>query len=211
MGFRRTGPRLLALATALLIAGACSRSGYQFLRNPNTGTYLKVPSDWKVFDQAEVGAAVQPDGTSPEEFKARTPFVSMFDSQASGKVRAFDPTGNHPMGIVLVTALSAAERDTVSLATLRGQMLPDFDTLIASGQLEVVKLDEITEPNVRGQHLTFRLKTLAGELVVVDQTTLVNHTTSRSYLLAVGCTAACYEENKASIAEVVSSLTIKEK
>ncbi len=193
--------------------GACSmeRSGYQFVRSQQTGTYLKVPKGWTVYGHRDVTRFLEEKGASTEETRARTPFISTFSADKKPKILPFDPTGNVPAGIVRVKALSPEERDETSFASLREEIV-DFDAGLQAGQIEVLDSEEIEQDSgVRGQRVVFNIRDPSnGGVFTVDQTTLLDKSTSKLYLLAVGCATSCYDQNRKQIDAVVGSLTIKE-
>ncbi|MBW3557716.1 MAG: hypothetical protein KY454_12365 [Actinobacteria bacterium] len=208
------GARALVVAFVVFAAGgACSlqRSGYQFVRSKETGTYFKVPDGWTVYGHGDVTRFLEQQGAASEETRGRTPFISTFSAEKKAKVLPFDPTGDRPAGIVRVKTLSPAERDETSFASLREEIV-DFDTGLQTGQIEVLDSQEIEqEDGVRGQRVVFKIRDPAsGGVFTIDQTTLLDRSTSKLYLLAVGCESRCYDQNRKQIDVVVDSLTIKE-
>jgi hypothetical protein len=204
-----TSVALIALAVALL-SGACGtlrRSGYQYVRNRTTGTYLKVPSEWTVYDQKAIEAQVgeQQGGLDNTRF----PFISVFDASPHSQLD-FDVFTDRPMGVVRVRELTADERDGVSFATARDELFPLNDAASA-GQLPVQKSVEINQDGAQGQRIVFTYTDeQSGTTSTIDQTTLVDHGKNRLYLLVVGCETKCYEKHHKEIETVVTSLTIKE-
>ena len=196
---------MLLTAVAVLGASACTlqRSGYQFVRSPSTGTYLKVPSSWELFDAEEVAEAYE-----QSEPDARVAFTTAFDASPDANA-VFDPMAAEPNGLIRVRALSAAERDGASLASIR-KTIVDLDQAQEAGVLRGVKGEEIQDAKgLRGQRVVFSLE-IEGELTTMSKTALVDAKTSKLYTLLVGCRASCYEKHKGNIDKVVESLTIKE-
>src|SRR5439155_21773411 len=71
---------LIAFAAAT-VTGACSSlqpSGYQYVRNRTTGTYLKVPEQWTVYNQKAIETSIgnQQGGAGTT---THFPFISVFD------------------------------------------------------------------------------------------------------------------------------------
>jgi hypothetical protein len=204
-----TSVALIAVAVGLL-SGACSlqRSGYQYVRNRSTGTYLKVPEQWTVYNQRAIEESFgdqQGDGVDNTRF----PFISVFDATPHSELD-FDVFTDNPMGVVRVRELSEEERDGVSFATARDELFPLNDAF-STGQLPIHKAIEINQSGAQGQRIVFTYTDEeSGTVSTIDQTTLVDHDKNRLYLLVVGCEARCYEKHRKEIETVVESLTIKE-
>ncbi|MEA3077116.1 MAG: hypothetical protein QOF60_2024 [Actinomycetota bacterium] len=206
-------PSVGALALAVVVAlgtagcGGLHRSGYQFVRSPKTGTYLKVPDDWTVFSQREIERYLAK--AAPERKLDGFQFITTFDAGEHPSV-AFDPASTAPAGVVRVRPLSPDERDIASFNTIRNEL---FDMQGTDGaEITPTSTKEVQQDGVRGQRIVFnRTDPLLGTSATIDQTILVDKTTSRLYLLVVGCRPDCYERNKKAIDTVVTSLTIKER
>ena len=205
--------RLVAAATSAALTAAllaaCS-SGYRYVKNSSARTYFKVPSAWKLYDQDAISRALSKD-QSPEQAAA---------SKSSQWIVAFDgaprPLLDHvlsersrfPMGLALVRALTADERDTFSLASLRNQVNA-LDDMSATGDVEPLLSKEITRRD--GLHGTRLIDNVRqnGVWVTFDQTGLVDSGTRTLYLLVVGCEAHCYLANRKVIDQVVDSWTVR--
>ena len=200
---------LLVLATAFLTAcGAFEQSGYQFVRDTSTGTYLKVPDDWHVYDRQEISDAMVKADLGPA---GPFPFLSVFDGGRAPNA-FFDPTGSSPKGLVRVRDLVPGERDLTSFSTVREEIFKELNDGVEAGAVEVLAAEEVKSGPARGQRVTFVVTDEeTGERYVVDQVSLVDLDANRLHLLAVACTTACYEEHEDEIDEVVSSLIIKER
>jgi hypothetical protein len=202
---------LIALAVAL-VGGACGqfeRSGYQYVRNRTTGTYLKVPSEWTVYGQQDIEDTVGGDQQADDRTESRFPFISVFDATPNSQLD-FDVFTDNPMGVVRVRDLTADERDGVSFATARDELFPINDAASA-GQLPVRKSVEVNQDGAQGQRIVFTYTDEeSGTTSTIDQTVLVDHGKNRLYLLVVGCEQHCYEKHRKEIETVVTSLTIKE-
>jgi hypothetical protein len=204
--------RGVALAAALVVAvagsGACDRSGYQFVRNRSTGTYLKVPDTWTVHSQKVIEDALAE--SDPGGERTPYPFISVFDAKPHSDFD-FDIATDRPVGVVRVRPLSAGERDSVSFASAREEFLETLNADIESGALPVKKALDIEQDAADGQRIVFSFTDEeSGITSVIDQTTLIDKAKSRIYLLVVGCSASCYQKHHKQIDTVVTSLTIKE-
>jgi hypothetical protein len=192
---RRRG--LAAVATALAVvvgAGGCALrgSGFQYVRSPKTGTYLKLPSDWKVADLPVEGLAFGRQFNAPSD---ATDVADLF-------------TGNTPGGLVRVVTLSPATQDAVSLSAVRNSMF-NIDEGLNSGEMHLVGGGELHQHGFRGQHVVVNTEVGAG-VVTIDQTTFLDAGSKRLYHLVIGCLSDCYKRNKKDIETVTESLTLKE-
>ena len=200
-------PALAVTAATLLAACSLERSGYQFVRSPSTGTYLKVPSDWKVFDQKALEAQEPPDEGRDDGIR----FVSVLDGDRRPSL-SHDLGNDAPLGIVRVRDLGPEERDVISFATARQDFFPELNQLVGSKTARVHSTEEVVRAGAHGQRIVFSVADQdTGEMLTVDQTSLVDRRTSRLYLLVVACTTECYERNEDDIDAVATSLTIKER
>jgi hypothetical protein len=205
-----TGIALVALAVALL-SGACSlrRSGYQFVRNRPTGTYLKLPDDWKVYSDESVDkllAEANPEGVD----RTRLPFISLFRADRTMAEPGLDLYASDPVGIVRVRTLTEAERDGISSATARDDVL-DVNGSIQAAGVPPKKAVHVKQEFAQGDRFVFTYKDEELGLVsTVDQTTLLDRDRNRLYVLIIACDPRCYEQHRKEIETVVTSLTIKE-
>ena len=201
-----------AIGAALAGCDAFERSGYQFVRSPSTGTYLKVPEEWTVHGHRDVTSFLDRIGKKPANFTATVAFVSTFGASSDLIEYPFDPLGPRPAGMVRVRDLEPQERDRISFATMRDEIVP-VEQGAQAGQLELLSREEIRPgEDTRGERLRYVVNDPdTGERFIIDQTTVLDGRTRRLYLLAVGCQASCFERHEGQIDEVVTSLTIKER
>lgn len=200
---------LLAVVLAASTAG-CSleRSGYQFVRSRSTGTYMKVPNEWTVYDPKEIDRFFAEN--NPDAPRSEFSFISVFDAKPEADLD-FDVTTTDPVGVLRVRDLSSAERDSVSFATARQELYESLNDGIQSGAFPVRKATEVTQDAATGQRIVFSTTDAETDLVsTIDQTTLIDRDKNRIYLLVIGCQSACYDKHRKQIDTVVTSLTIKE-
>src|SRR5438309_607194 len=106
--------RGVTLVVAVVLAGlsACSGSGYRYVTSKKTGVYLKVPSDWRVFNKNAIVNGLKSTGSVVDE---ETLFIAAFDGAPKPSVlHATDPASTSPTGLVRVKQLTGQERDVVS-------------------------------------------------------------------------------------------------
>lgn len=237
----RRGGRLAApvVVTAVCVAAlgaACSRPDYRYVAHPSTKTYLKVPRGWKSYDAALLDQA---EARALEV--AGEPAPSFVDLAFTGAVQwrvAYDgdphPQPAHavsfsvaPVAEVRVRQLTDDERDRVNLASLRNMFFP-YDELKAQAAAErsdrpfeatppatsafrsLGEKELSLEAGVRGNRLLFELRQ-GDEFFVVDQTALLDGSTSRVYVLLIRASERQYLEHRKQLNEVATSFTVKQK
>jgi len=205
--------RSLALAGLIvsLVAGACGSSHFRYVTSKKTGTYFKVPAEWKVFDQKTLVDAVKASGgnASPNLL-----FASAFDASSKPTLTNVfpqaDPPPSQPTGIARVFALSDADRDAVSLQALRN-MLVDVDGGVSAQKVNVLGLTDLAPPGgLHGQRIIYEVQGDNGKFIV-DQSTLLDDKARQVWVFAVGCQSACYTSQRSKIDKVVSSWTVKKR
>jgi hypothetical protein len=198
---------LAAMATAAIVLAACGDSSYEYLSNTEDHVYFKVPAEWTVFDQKDLGL------TNGIWFRG-------FDASAKADPEHILADGHdEPRGFATVTPLSDQERDLMSFALLRSLIYQDaegnpIDPVEAyaedqEGRFLVLAYDEISDDAVRGIHLRV-VDRDTPDGIVTDLTVVVDQDTSTRYVLTVGCTSACWLDNEKTFEEVIESWTVEE-
>lgn len=205
---------------ALLIAaslGACGEGKYRYISNSSEKTYLRVPSDWRVFHEDEVLG--EDDSLSPQQAQAQKDrqWVVAFDGAPRPALSNVAIPGEYPAGLVRVVELDDQAHDNVSLKLLRAQVFDGTDPIEAqlSGDpnVEVLANEDVTrEGGLRGTHLVVNLRRASGqEYVTTNYTALTDTATRRLFLLSIGCRASCYQQYDDQIEAIVDSWTVKER
>jgi hypothetical protein len=207
--------RRALLGLALLGLAGCASSGYTYIANDGLGTYFRVPSDYEVFDTEQVLAPALeglPEGQAEAVLAQQwavafdggdDPAPDRFLSQLLAPADAV-------AGYARVRTLSAEERLTYSLQSLRNELLRREQEAQLGDRLKVLDVQEIEQEGGDGLKLTFSVDGPGGTFVF-DQLGLVDDRTSRVFLLALGCSAACYDDNRDAIAAIAESWTIEER
>lgn len=227
MSAMRTGGRLrrwslIALLLAPgLVASGCAGSGYRYVANSNKGAYFKLPARWRLFDERQFMADAR-GVTVAEVRKEKTNlwFRGFDAAERPALDNVFSTEGAEPHGFASVQPLSADQRDSLSLASLRS-MVVGFDPLkidtataetAGLSDVEVMANKDITmKSGHHGERIVFRVTTADGKRGVFDQTTVVDRGSRVLYVFFVGCSDACYQANRSTIATVADSWTIKER
>ncbi|MDQ3146268.1 MAG: hypothetical protein M3R01_04960 [Actinomycetota bacterium] len=210
----------LAGALALAVLASCAGSGYTYVQNTEAKVYFKLPEDWELYREGDILA----DEVAEEDLEALSEQVWLrgFDgagSPAPEHVLASD--AEEPRGLAEVRPIPPAERDSLSLATLRqtgfgqdpttGQPIDPVVYAQANpdGAIELLDYEELVlDSGARGVRLSARIE---GESTVVfDRITMVDAATERRYSFTVGCLAACWDEHEDVLAEIADSWTLED-
>jgi len=225
MPFVRVGRLLLVAVGVGAAAAACGDSGYQYVENEEQGVFAKLPRDWAIYDTEELLRSVN---TGDDELtdaaleRAETQvwfrgFDASDDPSAEGSVEI---GASEPRGFVQIQALSAAERDQINVSGLRSAVL-GTDPLGTSKEMSLgsaaaedvqVLVDEPAEfdGGYHGNHNVYAVMQ-GSDVAVVDQTALLDSTSSTLYLFVVSCDETCYFETRSDeIEKIVDSWTIED-
>lgn len=195
-----------------LLPVACGTSGYQFIENEDAGVFAKVPDDWTVYDERDLLSASDEEVTELElENVSERLWFRGFDASSDPSLDGvFDVTSTEPRGWVIIEQLSAANREQVNLTQLRG-FNPLDTTSQETSSIELMSDEPVEfDGGFHGIHTVFA-RSEDGEVGVVDQTALLNSTSSAVYVFVVGCNQECYSEtHEDQINTIVDSWTIQE-
>ena len=195
---------------ALAFLLACQGSGFAYVQSPARDTFFKVPQGWELFDERDL----QGNSQKPSFAMFQTdsgPWTVAFDAAPEPSVdNILDAASTHPAGYALVRELTADERDTYSLVSLRNEVIPIDRLTETEGAIRAVSEQDISQGGgLRGSRLVNDLK-VGDEYYTIDQTGILDREAGKIYLLVIGCKAECYEDNKGVIEKIADSWTIKE-
>ncbi|MDA8027102.1 MAG: hypothetical protein M0T78_11305 [Actinomycetota bacterium] len=212
---------LLGSASAAFIASSCGLSPYSFFNYSNSSgadMYFKVPQSWSNFGPKDVYSTPQMTLSASQLASIETGnWATVFTAQRATSLSSL--TGifaGAPFGISQATKLSASQRDSFSLATLRKLLLP-VDPLSSSNSASGVtyasqSYNEFVTPNgMRGSRMVVYVKQSGKPTAVLDQVAEVDANTNWVYLIGVGCDLTCFNSNKSTIQTIVSSWSVKER
>jgi hypothetical protein len=211
---RRAVVVTVGVAAALLIS-SCTDSGYNYLKNSEdgTGTYFKVPSGWKIYDEDEF---FKTRDLSPVRSRLvrNTSWTVAFDASTKPSLKHYDQlVTSEPFGLARVREIDPEERQTFSIESMRNIVVP-VDSLTEQGaKVEVLRMDEFTESGgFRGLRFTFNVQPPEGkQFVTFDQVAIVDADTKELHILFISCSTRCYEREKGTIDTVMESWTVKER
>lgn len=201
------------LVTASFVVAGCGESKYQYVKNSEQRTFVRVPQDWKLFDEDQVLQNSESSEEAKSSFK-QTSWSVGFDASPKPSVSHLLSASKHPTGLVQVRELSPTERDTFSLSRLRSLLLA-FDPLseeaTRTGDVEVVGARDVDPDGYQGTEFLLNLRTEEGGMIKWRQIALVDSKLSRAHVLAITCTIDCYDKNESVIEKVIDSWTVKER
>src|SRR5262245_13105218 len=185
-----------AAVAVSLMAGACSRSGYEYVSSSNRNAYFKIPASWHFYDKRDllVASGQSLSGAANKQFPWLIGYDSSPDPSIQHVIDLAQPT-SYPVAMAQVEQLPSQVRDQFSLSSLRNWVYP-VDRLIQANAGEMVsyKDDLVTSGGLHGLQMTFDV-TLGGNSSVVagnkviraTQTAYVDPKTNLLYLFIIRC------------------------
>jgi hypothetical protein len=201
--------RALSVVVALALAGGLAAcSGNQNVASSSQQFYASVPSGWKVFDSS----ALTHDTSLHSLITTRPTFLAV--ASASPRARATDAftSSRFPWAIALVRPLTSAEQSQMSLESLSDVLVP-VDELSQLGD-NVQLLSQPTEQvngSLHGMVLSVQLQGPSGGEIAYEQSTWVNGATSKIWLLMVGCSPSCFQQQQSVISSVMDTFFVTDK
>ena len=132
-------------------------------------------------------------------------------ASASPRPRATDAfsSSHYPWAIALVRPLTTAEQSQMSLESLSDVLVPvdELSQLGDSVQLLSQPTEQVNGP-LHGIVLSVQLQGPSGGEIAYDQSTWVNAATSKVWLLMVGCSPSCFQQQQSAISSVMSSFLV---
>jgi hypothetical protein len=202
--------RLLGVVAALVMGAALTAcSDGHVVSSESQQLYLKVPSNWTVFNEHELSK----DGVFSSLFTSAPIFAAIaFGTKHALPGDAFTPTG-YPWAIVVVRPLSAAEQSQMSLNGLR-DVLFNVDTL----QTEGANVNSLTSPSLlvkgslHGTLVVYEIQgSQASSALAYEQETWVNSATNKVWALMAGCSPSCFQAQRPVINRIVQSFLVTDR
>ena len=208
----RTVPALFA-AGALVLA-ACGAPKYHYVKSTSDRTFMRVPSQWTLFDEDDLLESSNQSTEAKEQFKKLSWSVA-FDASPKPSLDHILSGADHPTGLAQVRTLLPAERDSFSLADLRSLLLPVdplSDEARLAGDVEVLEANELKlDGGFHGSELVLNLKSSEGDLVKWRQVAVLDATVKKVHVLALSCDAECYIANEKVIDNIIDSWKVTER
>ena len=204
----------MLFAGGSLVLSGCGTSKYHYVKSTSDRTFMRVPSEWTLFDEDALLESSDQSRESKEQFKKLSWSVA-FDASPKPSLDHILSGSAHPTGLVQVRTLLPAERDAFSLADLRSLLLPVdplSDEARLAGDVEVLDTKELKlEGGFHGSELVLNLKSSEGELVKWRQVAVVDSAVKKVHVLALSCDDECYVANEKVIENIIDSWKVKER
>jgi hypothetical protein len=205
--------RLIAAGMALAAVAAGCGTGYNYVKSSSDRTYFKVPDRWTLYDEGAVMERLGGD-LSKQQRSAELgqTWRVAFDAAPKPSLNHLASVGAaYPSGLAVVRRLSFDAADNLSTASMRNYFF-DVDGALQNNAVDVTQYEELElEGGFRGIHMVARLTRSSGDVLTIDQTTLVDQGNSKIYALLVSCSSSCYAKNRHEIENVVDSWTVRAK
>jgi hypothetical protein len=188
--------------TAVLVATACAPDS-TYLSTTSQGMYFKIPHGWHTYAQS----TLKRDGL----ISSSLPYLVAFDADPKPDVKHLLGSSTRPWGLAEVDGISQADQLGFSLDSLLNKVLPIDQIQQGSGD-SVSPLSPsrvITRGNLRGIQASLRLSVTGQAPLSVEQISLVNTPTTKTWVLLMGCSPACFAQQHGQIDRVVNSWIVK--
>jgi hypothetical protein len=205
----RAGRRALAVVAAMLVTGSLAAcSGNHIVSSTAQQFYATVPSGWKVFSSA----SLKHDNALHSLISTPPEFLAVASASPRARVGDVFSSSKYPWAIALVRPLSKAEQSQLSLESLSDVLVP-VDELSQLGD-NVTMLSQPTEQvngSLHGIVLSVQLQGPSGGQIAYQQSTWVNGATSKIWLLMVGCSPLCFQQQQSVISNVMNTFYVTDK
>jgi hypothetical protein len=168
--------------------------------------YFKLPSSWKLYNEAQLERLGDtPQGTLP-------PFVDIATAAPNGPPDPFTPS-KYPWAMAEVTTLTGQVQQQMSLETL-DDVLEPVDQFSSQLQGSVTPLSQprvLVYGALHGTRVSFEILLPSGGTISYDQSAVLNSPNDKVWVLAVGCSTACFNSQQAVITKIMDSWTVRDK
>jgi hypothetical protein len=214
-GARRGGGAVLSMvgfgALLAVLLSSCSTS-VTYAGSSSQDVFFKLPRTWTVYNQTTLQDMGLVNPTQTSQAEAEGDSYQLFVSFASpnphlGTHGAPDLSGQSPWAYNFVESLGGSDQESISLGSLQDMVLP-VDTLSQQGdavQLAPTKL--LVNGDLRGTRVSYEAKSQNGS-VAFEQVALMNSSTNEVWVLAAGCSPACFHAQKTTIDKIIDSFTV---
>jgi hypothetical protein len=196
-------------AAAVLVAG-CGDPDYRYASDSQEGVSFRVPYSWTIFDRTEEEFSGRLDGGAT----AQALRVWVIDSNELADPRNPEQVdGDVPVGNAQIIATASGLSQNLSIASVRSVGL-EFDPVNPATGLEdtwevVTDQPLRSEGGVSGAVAIWNYReTTDDEWLSQAREVFVDPASNRVYLLDIYCSAACFEQHRDDIFDVLDSWRI---
>lgn len=187
----------------VLSLGACG-GDYRYVSHDASGLYFRLPDSWSALSVPDS------DATS-----SSVSYLRVLDSSPEPALEHLDDIGDDPVGIVQVLDMTPAQRDTLSLSTLRelatnGEGDPFELQEEAASEVRVLRYRDLeVDGGYKGNRIAFSQTDEDGATIVTEQLALLTPNADRIYQLVIHCSESCFEARKGEIDVVLDSWNVR--
>ena len=203
----RGGGIALGVVATAVVLGACGGPDNTYVEEPESGLFMRLPSDWKVFP-VEDGA---PAG-DPRVDADFGPWSVLIDgAERPDRAHGEEASPDEPVGTVQVVPLALFQSPPpLTNATLRSFFTVDGADPLQSDVVTDIEYDEVDLGGHWGSRLIGTVDQGDGE-VRVAQLAFFDNGGKRIHVLRILCSVECFDDNEDEIEEVLDSFTLEER
>ncbi len=197
----RMSGSLVAVSLGVLALAGCGRSGYQYIESEDAHVFAKLPESWTITADGIVNPTLIPPDATDFSFLPgddTLPWRAEFTDDPDGEVVL-----DQPSGYMTAQPVDARLRDSIDLAAL----LP-FDPNDTADEFELIEQLDVRSGELRGLRMSYTAGSGAGQLLI-QRLVLTDDGTSVVYVVQVGCSTACVEDNQDVIDEMMRTFTVE--
>jgi hypothetical protein len=199
------------MAASALLLSACGTSDFTYAGNTQLNVVFRVPGNWTEYTARDLAAASG--NVRDQSFASKYPFLIGFDAAPDPNVQRIasaSAIAEYPTVLSFVQTLAPAQRDTMSLRTLRNAWY-NVDQLENDGAGQTVSYSSFSQKDgYWGNKFTFVLRpTPTGPAVQFAQVAATDVQSKYEYVLLVRCSPDCFARNQGAITDVLNSWRLR--
>jgi hypothetical protein len=199
------------VAAAALLLSACGTSSFTYAGNTQLNVVFRVPGNWTEYSARDLAAASG--NVRDQTFAAKYPFLIGFDAAPDPNVQRISSSSavaQYPTVLSFVATLAPAQRDTMSLRTLRNAWY-NVDQLENDGTGQTVTYSAFSQSGgYWGNKFTFVLRpSPTGPAVQFTQVAATDVQSKYEYVLLIRCSPDCFARNQGAITDVLNSWRLR--
>ena len=205
-----------ALGALSIVLSGCLSSSFAYFSHRSHGTvlYFKLPAKWTIFTAKQlVEASNGPlSQTQINQIEQGQWEMSFSAAPHPSSKQLIVENSSYPNGLVFAKQLSTNDRDGLSYASIRAEILGQ-DPLSSSSTspFNVLNYNEFTRAGgYRGSRLVTNISDAHGLIETFAQVVAVDPKTNFIYGLGIACRASCWGPNSGLINQVLNAWNVKE-